>query len=196
MTKYSLAKKLLIICTIFPISGCFPILKYSIKEDHKLWGGYKPQSNYILVRDVFLTRPDGSTIFYKDTGKEIIKGKTDRLALAPERSFYRVGGLYAAPYTIADFEKNPDEAIKKDYDTFITTIDVVGIVRSGTIIRTEKIERVFGASWWWRIYAVIKTGPFAGKEVDIQDLSESTEERYKDYLLGKPDERLLKLMPE
>jgi len=137
---------------------------------------------------------------HKDSGEKTIDRSSKRLALTPENDFYQKAGLYMAPPMIESYEKNPQESIKYDYGSFVSVVDVVGIVRKGTLIKCCRIEKQSGYSWWYgsisgvSYRASISNGPYSGKEVNIEDLSATTKSKEDDdLLLRKPDSRLLML---
>ena len=131
------------ILTPFLLSSCFS-LKTDVSEETKLWGEFIPNGNYELVRDVFLVRPDNHIFDYKDGRSKVIENSSDRLALTPEGSLCQNAGFYSAPNTILEYENDPEESVKKDYDLFISFIDVVGVVRKGTKIRCSRLEKESG----------------------------------------------------
>lgn len=173
----------------------------NVGGESKLWGQYVFKGEYELLRDVFLIRPDNDIYIYKDPQRKVIEKSSERLALTPENSYCQNAGLYSAPNTIKEYELDPEESVKKDYKSFISVIDVVGIVRKGTKIRCIRLDKDYQLSLWFgagtylSYYAQIMDGPYLGSEVDIQDLSISYWLKGIDSeLVSRPDPKLLKLI--
>ena len=186
------------------LAGCVSIGTYDTKGMGKSWGGFKPQGDYVLVGDVFLMRPGGNKLIDHRTGRNLMEDRTsDGEALVPASSAGRAGGRYLSPQTIRGYEEHPSESAKKEGIAFTTVLDVVGIVRAGTRIRTTRIENQLGFSLWHggfyhskTVCALIKTGPFNGHEVDIEDLG-SFPPRWPSHSTTRcPDPRLLRLVAE
>ena len=188
----------LIVLASFLLTSCFCI-PIEIHENSRLWGEFIPKGEYELMRDVFLIRPYNKIYIYKDARGKVIKRSSDLLALTPENSFYQNAG-YSAPNTIQEYEQNPEESVKKDYEYFISVIDVVGIVRKGTKIRCSLLEKDYCYSLWFgpqgilSYYAQIIDGPYSGSEVDVNDLGVTIYPIKSSDIISRPDPRLLKLI--
>jgi hypothetical protein len=147
------------------LSGCFNI-STNVSDNAAFWGQYEYKQEYVLLVDVFLIRTD------RENG--------NRLVLVPAYSFKSERGrvrLWSAPYSIKDYESDPQGSVVTDYGSFKSVIDVVGIVRAGTMIRCTLLEQNQGYGWYFGSYknitpfAKIVTGSFSGEIVDITDVS-------------------------
>lgn len=129
-------------------------------------GEYEMDNKYIIERDIFLIRQQYSLRNYY---------------LIPEEN-YNVRGLgrhYSAPDSIKQYEENPEDASIKKIGSPIPDIklNVVGIVRAGTKIKSIKVTSrkgwtfMYGSFQEITPYGEILTGPYAGKVVDIKDIS-------------------------
>jgi hypothetical protein len=165
------------------ISGCVDIPR-TITKESPLWGGYGSKEKYQIVRDAF--------IMVVDDGLE-----PKRLALCPEGEFKKHARFYSVPTTIEDYEKDPENAvvIKLEGGGSYKVI-VAGIVRAGTTIQCTRLRQHRGLNWFYgshnqiTIYAKFLNGEHQGKEVDLQDVSDSYEK--KGVWLDKPNSQLLK----
>ncbi len=147
---------------VFSFGGIDLIKDVSELRDH--WHGYEYKLKYILLRDVFLIRVDSGL-------------DPERLALTPEGTYKQVAGLYIAPQTIEAYESDSKKATFVDYGDYQVQLDVVGVVRSGTILRCSKLYLHRNLSWFYgyqadfTMYADIVNGRYANKIVDIADIS-------------------------
>jgi hypothetical protein len=168
------------------VAGCDYTSNVSSKPE--LWGEYKYQRNYVLLRDIFLQRSSQGMAPH------------GRYVLVPEASLDRGCGRHeSSPNTIAEYEKNPRAAsIVKSGDNEYP-IDVVGIVRKGTRLRTSRLDKHTGISWFYghvetlTPYAEILDGQFAGKEVDITDISYFYQKDDKGIFMYKPEDGVIAL---
>jgi hypothetical protein len=148
------------------LSGCFNI-STNVSDNAALWGQYEYKKEYVLMVDVFLINTE--------------EGLFSRPALVPAHSFKserRRANLFSAPYSIQDYESDPQGAVVIDYGSWKRVINVIGIVRAGTVIRCKLLKNNQGYSWYFGSYknllfpfAEIMTGNFAGEIVDIRDVS-------------------------
>ncbi len=201
LSKQSILKYFLSLFLILSVSSCVSFdFKSDVSDQKLLWGGFIKNAEYELKRDVFLIKPDNNVLIEKD-GNRISGDLSERLALTPEDNFHLDAGLYSAPDTIKSYEKNPIESVKKDYDSFVSVTDVVGIVRKGTIVQFSRVEKTAGYSWWWGFvsgityYAKITNGSYSGSEVNIEDLSIMSKPSLSEkYITKEPNPSLLKLI--
>ena len=92
----------------------------------------------MLLRDVFLQRSSQGM------------APSGRLVLVPEASLKRgLGRHQSSPDSIAAYEADPESAVVKDLGRSKMKLDVVGIVRKGTLLRTIRLDRHKGWSWWF-----------------------------------------------
>lgn len=174
----------LILSMLWPlISGCIDIPR-TITKDSPLWGGYGSAEKYQLIRDAF--------IMVVDDGLE-----PQRLALCPEGEFQKHARFYSVPTTIETYEKDPEKAVViklKGGGSY--KVNVAGIVRAGTNIKCSRLRQHQGLNWFYSshnqitIYAKFLDGEHRGKEVDLQDVSDSYEK--EGVWLDKPNLQLLK----
>lgn len=149
----------------------------NVSTSEELWGGYKYQHNYLLLRDVFLKRS------YQGMACP------GRLVLVPESSLKGHPGRHeSSPDTISTYKANPHR------DFFI-----VGIVAGGTRLRTIRLDKHAGFNWFYghveelTPYAEILDGPYAGKKVDITDISYYYQKDDKGIFMYKPEDGVIAL---
>ena len=88
-----------------------------------------------------------------------------------------LGRHNSSPNTIEEYEADPEKAGVKDFTDFKMKLDVVGIVRKGTRLRTIRLDKHKGWSWWFgnvetlTPWAEILDGEYSGKIVNITDIS-------------------------
>lgn len=146
------------------LSSCINF-RHDITDNKKAWYPYEIGKEYLLREDVFLMKVD--------SGME-----PERLALVPVSDSHRGSGFYSSPKSVEEYEENPIKASRRYFpDGDYYEIDVVGIVRAGTIFSPSRIMQNAGLDLWFgnhtfnTKYGRIKSGPFTGKEVDILDIS-------------------------
>jgi hypothetical protein len=160
-----------------------------VSGNEGLWGGYQYQKNYKLLRDVFLKRSSQGMAPW------------GRLVLVPEASLKGHPGRHeSSPESIAVYEANPQAAVVRDLGDFKYKIDVVGIVRRGTRLRTIRLDKHKGFSWFFGYvedltpYAEILDGEYAGKVVDITDISiYYRKKRGEGIFMYRPEEGVIAL---
>ena len=137
------------------LSGCVPgaLVSWSndVSEQKKLWGGYSRDAIYKLKADMFIRN------------RKDIPTPAESVLVAPAKNTKGLCYLhYSVPSSLSDYRNNID-----------AWPDIVGVVNAGTRIQCTKLIKYtplgFGSSLY--IKAVILDGPFAGKEVEITDLS-------------------------
>ena len=174
------------VCTLIPIAFKLLLIGFHSTEDAtenlELWGGYQPETEYVLVRDVFLQGTSAD-----------MAGR--RLVLVPEGESGLGIRFESAPETVAAFREDPEQAVK---DAGLWFQKVHGIVEKGTKLRTMKLEHhqgwsaFFGSVQTLTPYAEILDGEFAGKKVDLSDVSWFFGKK-EDFgvIRYKPEEKLL-----
>jgi len=147
----------------------------------ELWGGFEYQKDYELIADIFLIKVSSAL-------------EPKRLALSPEGKLFQEAGLYETPKTIENYKK----------DTQGVATNVVGIVNTGTRIRSKLLHQNKGFTLWFGFhngltrYAKIIDGPYAGNIVEIEDIGRFCRDkcdRQHDPILKEPDPRLLREIP-
>lgn len=177
-----------VFCLLVPLAFKALIIGFHSTDDATLnadlWGGYEPDSEYVLVDDVFLQRASGG-----------MAGK--RYVLLAEGSL-RLGIRHeSAPETIESYEANPKEAAR---EAGIPSRWVIGIVREGTKLRLVQLEHhkgwsaFFGSVATLTPYAEILEGEFAGEKVDLTNISWFFGEK-EDFGVHryKPEEKLIQV---
>ncbi|MDF1851963.1 MAG: hypothetical protein P1U85_14075 [Verrucomicrobiales bacterium] len=174
------------VCTLIPIAFKLLLIGFhstgDATENLELWGGYQPETEYVLVRDVFLQGTSAD-----------MAGR--RLVLVPEGESGLGIRFESAPETVAAFREDPEQAVK---DAGLWFQKVHGIVEKGTKLRTMKLEHhqgwsaFFGSVQTLTPYAEILDGEFAGKKVDLSDVSWFFGKK-EDFgvIRYKPEEKLL-----
>jgi|OpeIllAssembly_1097287.scaffolds.fasta_scaffold964903_1 hypothetical protein len=160
----------------------------NVSNNADLWGEYKYQRNYVLLRDVFIQKSSQGMAPH------------GRFVLVPEASFGRHCGRHeSSPKTIAEYEKNPRAAAIVKSGEYEFPIDVVGIVRKGTRLRTSRLDKHTGFSWFYGHVetltpcAEILDGQYAGKKVDITDISYYYQKDGKGIFMYKPEDGVITL---
>jgi len=175
---------LIILISITGCAGCST--SRNVSANKEWWGGYNNNQEYVLQKSVFLLMNDTKNYF-----------------IVPDKSVPRSAGIMSAPDSIAEYLKNSDEVTRKfeaEWRGYSDT-KVVGVIYEGTRIKTHRLEKMYGLSFWWGfesgldIYGKILDGKFAGHEVNMQDVSTFLccgSGCDDDPILYKPDQRLLK----
>lgn len=141
----------------FTISGCLPgpYLKFrlDVTNNETLWKqcNFKYKGIYKLKEDVFIEYYKPFNFLILGPTLEYVK-KTKQCVLL----FYTLGG------SLKDYQNNP-----KKYE------ESMGIVQRETKIQIMRIEKYVAVGYGGHnnIFATIIDGPFAGKEVEITDLT-------------------------
>lgn len=135
-----------------------------VTRDASAWFSYKHRDIYEIHRDIFLIRVE--------TGLDL-----KRFALTPDSALRQVAGLYIAPRSINGYEKDPEGSKVRTYRGRRYEVDVVGIVRAGTMVQCDQLLRHTAYTLWYKkqidytVYGTILNGQFAGTLVDIDDIS-------------------------
>jgi len=123
-----------------------------------------------------------------------------RFVLVPEASLDRHCGRHeSSPKTIAAYKKNPRTASIVKSGDYEYPIVVVGIVRKGTRLRTSRLDKHTGLSWFYghvetlTPYAEILDGQYTGEKVDITDISYYYQKDDKGIFMYKPEEGVIAL---
>lgn len=182
------------------LTGCINC-RHDYRGESQLWGGYDPGQIYILKRDVFVMSVDGE-----------LAGS--RLALVPENELRwpsQRGRYYSAPTSIAAYRRDPVAA--STYSNFAVgqafhrtnslcvLENVAGIAETGVRISPTRIERNRGLNLWsghhddLTPFAEILDGPFAGREVDVSDLSDRYQINDSGLFLYRPVAIILEVAP-
>lgn len=122
-------------------------------------------------------------------------GAGKRLALVPEGSFQRTAGMHSSPRTVEEYEQDPKKASMIHSGGLSYSIDVKGVIKSGTRFQTYKLEKYYQNSIFFGYtesltpFVMIQDGQFAGEVASIEDISVSYEdgEIFKD----RPEELLI-----
>lgn len=161
----------LLLCGCWPGADLIGAYEKDVSNRQDLWGGYTKGQRYILLHDVFLRKEDLGFKYRIYAGvplQELVRGNCFL--------------LYCAPETIEAYAESPDRWPL-----------IIGIIKSGTEIECTKVLG-WGTLMWpmsHAVYATIIDGPYAGKLIDISDLS-CTRDDCKGNYVSYPNPRLLK----
>jgi len=133
-----------------------------VSDESTAWGNYERGAKYITKRDLFLIK---------------IGQDEPKYALVPEGSFKgKVRHLYPRPESVEDYL----ETKKINYEKYIAynlPIEVVGIIKAGSVLAAEKVEYFQETSWffgtaeYYRVYGRLDIPNFSKYLVDLEDVS-------------------------
>ena len=168
---------------IFFLSGC-AFYTVDVSRDDELWGGYSFQEEYIVDKDLFIIIPTLST----------------KKVLVPESSYHGrlLGRHYMAPNSISEYLKDPVQSSVYRNGGSEYKIDVVGVVKKGTILKTTKLEKRKAWTFYYGNtndifpYAEIITGDHTGTTVELTDVSVYRLNPKYDVYVYDPEEGLIR----
>ncbi len=157
------------------IYGCLPgpiaTFVSDVSNNKKLWGGYQLSGIYQLKLDMFLMN-NGD---YPTPNKLML--------VAPRNATRNIYDLFSSsPNSVAEYLENKSE-----------WKEVIAIVKKGTRLKCIRFLKYiaigYGSSLY--IHTKIMDGPFAGKVVEVGDLSISTFNKNLGLFLLSPNPKLL-----
>ncbi|NTW33520.1 MAG: hypothetical protein HGB12_13015 [Bacteroidetes bacterium] len=150
-----------IIFIFFILTGCVNF-RHDITDNKKAWFPYEISKEYVLKEDVFLMKVDSGL-------------EPQRFALVPVSDKNRGSGFNSSPKRIESYENDQNKSSQIQIDK--GHVSIVGIVTAGTSFLPNRMIQNAGWNLWFgnhtseTLYGKITSGPFSGKEVDIQDIS-------------------------
>jgi len=166
------------------LSGCASLTR-DVSGKEKYWGGYKHESTYELIQNVFLMEVDSGLAGH-------------RLALVPEGKYQSCTRIHSSPLSIEEYKRTENALASQSGSQYQRVIDVKGLIPAECRIMFVRLEQHIGFSLWYGVhndltpYAKIIDGIHMGKIVSIEDLSTSYIDADLKPILWKPDNRLLK----
>ena len=169
-----------IILVPFFLCGCWPgadlIGEYEkdISNRQDLWGGYAKGEKYVLLHDIFLEEEEFPT-------------KMRKYAASVPRNLTEGNYFlhYGGPGTIQEYLEEKEQWPQ-----------IIGIIKAGTQIKCTKVLGWGTLTWPMShdVYATILDGPYAGKSINITDLSFTSwiESGNKKNYVSYPNYSLLK----
>ena len=140
--------------------GCDKVV--DVSDTSAGWGTYKRDTAYKLRQDVFLLKVDSDRAQY---------------ALVPEGRYKgKVRKLYPRPVSVKEYHRSK-EIVYKEYIAYNTPVEVVSVIRSGSVVKPVKLKYFnisswfFGTAEFYRVYGRLEIPEFDALEVDLEDLS-------------------------
>lgn len=138
------------------------------------WGTFQPSQTYALARDVFVKNGHG----------------TGEPTLVPEANYKGCHSKHnSAPPSVADYRVNGHEPAQQG---------ILGVVPAGTRLQIARLDHRRMWSWWFgyaetlTVYAMILDGSFAGRVVDLVDVSVPYKHPTVQPFVYRPEKPLLR----